>query len=292
MGCSNSKEYNNKDELDLQNRKFIFEIDTNSNNNKYNNAEELEKLIITYIKNKESLQQINLSTIECDEFIASVRLLLTRIQQDYLQETKLDLSINTNDKKVIIAINLIRRHSTNIYYQLEADINRTIALLNEREIYSDELTDDDLSSTIKTPSASSHKRSLIDEVSPIPPPPPPPLPSTPPQQVRKKIDEIPKEKSEIPNRSSPSRKAHCKTNNTPPVTPTRHIEPKKAYVVDQSKRPDITPKPFMRLIEDESFESSRLSALSDNSDDYGFIELSEHDTAIPINLSERTCWIR
>ena len=86
MGCSNSKEYNNKDELDLQNIKFIFEIDTSSNN-KNNNAEELEKLIITYIKNKESLQQ---SLFECDEFIASVRLLLTRIQQDYLQETKLN----------------------------------------------------------------------------------------------------------------------------------------------------------------------------------------------------------
>jgi len=289
MGCSNSKEYN-KDELDVQNRRFIFEQDATSNNNKYNNAEELEKLIISYIKNKES-SQLNLSRMECDEFINSVRLLLTRIQQDYLQETKLDSQINNNDKKVIIAINLIRRHSTNIYYQLENDINRTIALLNEREIYSDELTDDDLSSTIKTPSASSHKQSKTDdnkiEISPTPPPPPPPLPSTPPQQVRKKIDEIPKEKNEIPTRSSHARK----TNNTPPITPTRHIEPKKAYVVDQSKRPDIKPKPFMRLIEDDSFES-RLSALSDSSDDYGFIELSEHDTAIPVNLSERTCWIR
>jgi hypothetical protein len=113
------------------------------------------------------------------------------------EETKFDHynNNNNNDLRILKALNLIRRHLGSIYARIDDEINKTIQLLNDREIYVDEMTDDDLSSTAKTPSGSSHKKKddkIID---------------TPPQQ---KNDPLPPKKALLVDQSK-------KTVSTPVV---------------------------------------------------------------------------
>ena len=123
-------------------------------------------------------------------------------------------------------------------------------------------------------------------------PPPPPVTPTPQVQVRKKIDEVIEPKSNHSRNGSKSSSPTKNSNSLVSTPPLNKIEPKKAYVVDQSKRPDIIPKPFVKLIEDESSESMTSSAFTDDSDDYGFMDLPVHEINIPVKIIERSCWIR
>lgn len=254
MGCissSSSTKQDGVDELDFKIKANVY------NDNNLNNAIELEDLVMNYIKTTKTYE---FKSKREEIFTKKIVILLNKIQLDMIslmrkEETKFDQSTNNNDKRVLVSLNLIRRHLGSIYNQIDNDINKTISLLNEREIFVDEMTDDDLSSTGKTPSTSSHK----------------------------KTDVQPVKCTDIENLSD------SKFSNKDDIIPCK-ISPKKALIVDQSKKTVSTPVVFKKLIESpRSSDSLRLSGHSvDSSEDYGFIDLSIHDDSNIIGIRERT----
>ena len=178
MGCNVSK-YTLNDELDVKecnlsisssycNNNNNDDCGINNNNNNYHKyIDELEQTIVHYITHNN--KKTKLSIDDEKKVMEKIKKILKELRDiSKLEESKIDTMI-TYDKKILVLVNLFRKNFTTLYYKMEDDINKTILLLNEREIFTD-MTDDELS-----PEASVHYETNTeseDHNDNIPPPPP------------------------------------------------------------------------------------------------------------------------
>jgi len=188
MGCNVSK-YTLNDELDVKecNLSISSSYCKNNNNNNNNNnndcgiinnnyyhkyIDELEQTIVHYITHNN--KKTKLSIDDEKKVMEKIKKILKELRDiSKLEESKIDSTMITYDKKILVLLNLFRKNFTSLYYKMEDDINKTILLLNEREIFTD-MTDDELS-----PEASLHYETNAeseDHNDDIPPPPPPKTP--------------------------------------------------------------------------------------------------------------------
>ena len=122
MGCissSSSTKQDGVDELDFKIKANVYN-DKDDNNN-LNNAIELEDLVMNYIKTTKTYE---FKSKREEIFTKKIVILLNKIQLDMIslmrkEETKFDQSTNNNDKRVLVSLNLIRRHLGSIYNQID-----------------------------------------------------------------------------------------------------------------------------------------------------------------------------